>query len=83
MRAAILLLCTIAGILAACPYSAPGLKNWNDASSWAGGVPTVNASVIIPPGTKILLQTSPPPLTSITVQGDLIFADANVSYSDP
>ena len=47
---------------------------WSDAASWPGGViPAQGADVTIPPGMAILLDVSPPPLKTLTVNGALEF----------
>ena len=47
---------------------------WSDAASWPGGVvPATGADVTIPVGTAILLDVSPPPLKTLTIDGALEF----------
>ncbi|MBT2134495.1 hypothetical protein KK137_09135 [Croceibacterium sp. LX-88] len=49
---------------------------WSDAASWPSGkVPAAGEDVIIPRGTEVMLDVSPPELRSLTVQGKLTFAD--------
>jgi hypothetical protein len=50
---------------------------WSDPATWPGGqVPVAGAAVVIPPELNVLLDLSPPPLTSLTVQGALVFDQA-------
>jgi cell migration-inducing and hyaluronan-binding protein len=57
-------------------------RRWSDPAAWgAAGVPTAGAAVVIPAGTRILLDISPPPLRSLLVEGELTFADTNLSLT--
>ncbi|MEP6572436.1 MAG: G8 domain-containing protein [Gemmatimonadota bacterium] len=52
----------------------PNLVPWSSVASWPGGhVPVAGDSVVIPAGRSILLDVSPPPLTSLTISGALVF----------
>ena len=49
---------------------------WSEASTWPSGrVPAAGEAVTIPAGAAVVLDVSPPPLRSLTVAGDLRFAD--------
>ena len=51
---------------------APNVKRWSDKASWpTGTVPAAGADVVIPKGTDIVLDVSPPPLASLKVEGSL------------
>ena len=58
-------------------YSTP----WSDASSWGPGgvVPQEGDDVIIAGNQSILLDSSPPPLGHVLIQGRLILDDVQVS----
>ncbi|XP_067654447.1 inactive cell surface hyaluronidase CEMIP2-like [Haliotis asinina] len=72
----------------ACPHLEAGLVNWGDTSSWTSGVlPVEDDQVVIPSGKKVLLNVSPPCLSSITIEagaalvwGDVDNLTACVSY---
>lgn len=52
------------------PWSDPG--TWQ---RWGGHLPQAGEAVTIPAGQRVLLDVSPPPLASLTVQGELSAAD--------
>lgn len=56
---------------------------WSDPGSWPGGqVPVAGAEVVVPQGTSLLLDVSPPALKSLTVNGTLVFSpDADIDLS--
>lgn len=70
--AALLLCC------AALPLSAQ--DRWSNPATWGGSVPSAGAAVEIPAGKTILLDTSPPPLKSVTVKGTLLFEDRDLEF---
>ena len=46
---------------------------WSQAASWgAGSVPAAGDAVVIPAGTTLLLDVSPPPMHSLVVRGSLV-----------
>lgn len=56
--------------------------NWSDAAAWPSGqVPAAGEDVVVPAGTVMLLDATPPPLASLTVDGDLVFADRDVELT--
>src|SRR5215213_665205 len=56
------------------PEPSLATARWSDAASWPGGVvPAAGADVTIPAGTAILLDVSPPPLKTLTIDGALEF----------
>ncbi|XP_061192631.1 cell surface hyaluronidase-like [Saccostrea echinata] len=61
----------------ACPDEDPELKKWSEDSTWDGQIPQEGDDLVIESGDKLLLDTSPPPLGSITIQsgGVLVVAD--------
>src|SRR6187431_2226197 len=60
----------------AAPGAIARTVKWSDASAWPSGkVPAAGEDVIIPRGTEVMLDVSPPELRSLTVQGKLTFAD--------
>lgn len=63
------------------PPPPPPTARWSDASAWPGGVtPAAGAAVVIPQGTTMLLDVSPPALKSLTIDGSLVVAsDADVA----
>jgi cell migration-inducing and hyaluronan-binding protein len=55
---------------------------WSNAASWPGNqVPVVGDSVVIPAGTTIKLDVSPPPLHSLTIEGTLVFDNVDLSLT--
>ncbi len=51
---------------------------WSDPATWqrwGGQLPQAGEAVVIPAGQRVLLDVSPPPLASLTVQGELSAAD--------
>ncbi|XP_046332535.1 cell surface hyaluronidase-like [Haliotis rufescens] len=72
----------------ACPHLEAGLENWGDTTSWTSGVlPVEDDQVVIPSGKKLLLNVSPPCLSSITIEagaalvwGDVDNLNVCVSY---
>lgn len=52
-----------------------GLSAWNDPATWGGSVPVAGADVVIPAGKKVLLNVDAPQLNTLTVNGELHFAD--------
>lgn len=73
--------------LSACQFSSPLPPNtgyWSDARFWASlGLqkPQAGESVVIPAGSRVILDEDPPPLTGITVLGELEFARKNLNIS--
>lgn len=51
----------------------PNAKRWSDPASWPDQrVPGAGATVVIPAGTDLLLDVSPPPLASLKIEGSLV-----------
>ena len=51
---------------------APNAKPWSDPATWPDQtVPVAGADVVIPTGTDVLLDVSPPPLASLRIDGTL------------
>jgi hypothetical protein len=46
---------------------------WSSPATWGGAVPGPGAAVIIPAGRRVVLDVSPPPLKSLTIEGQLTF----------
>jgi hypothetical protein len=60
----------------------PPAVRWSDRTIWPGGaVPAAGAAVVIPQGRHVLLDVSPPPLASLTVDGALTFDDADLALT--
>ena len=56
--------------------SAPGAQSgerWSNPATWGGRVPQSGDAVTIPAGKVVLLDVSPPPLQSLTIEGELVF----------
>lgn len=49
------------------------IERWSQPATWGGSVPQAGAAVVIPAGKIVLLDTSPPPLQSLLIEGELIF----------
>lgn len=57
------------------PVPEDSIGRWSDPSSWPGGaVPGAGQTVVVPAGTTMALDVSPPPLGGLRVDGELIFA---------
>jgi cell surface hyaluronidase len=54
------------------------VERWSDPNTWNGSVPVAGGRVVIPWGKTVVLDTSPPRLTSLVIRGRLIVADRNV-----
>jgi len=54
---------------------------WSNPATWGGSVPRAGADVVVPQGRRIVLDVSPPPLRSITVNGVLTFGDRDIDLS--
>ena len=62
--------------------SQPNAKRWSDTASWPDGkLPAAGADVLIPKGTDILLDVSPPPLASLRIDGSLTTADRDLQLT--
>lgn len=57
------------------------LLNWSSPATWQGKLPTAGAEITIPANRSILLDTSPPPLKSLTIRGVLVCAEKDLSLS--
>jgi G8 domain/Right handed beta helix region len=57
------------------PPSLNAAQRWSDPKTWGGTKPTQGANVVIPSGKTILLDESPPPLGSLSIEGELIAED--------
>jgi plastocyanin/3D (Asp-Asp-Asp) domain-containing protein len=62
------------------PITATGTR-WSNPAAWGGSVPTAGAAVVIPAGTTMILDISPPPLASLRVDGTLVFSDTDLKLS--
>lgn len=57
-------------------------QNWSDPNTWPNGlVPVAGDSVVIPQGTVVKLDVSPPALQSLTIAGSLVFANSDLSLT--
>ena len=60
----------------------PGLKAWSDPATWPSGqVPVAGDSVVIPAGLAVHLDTTPPALTSLRINGTLVVDDKSLSLT--
>ncbi|MEO8635797.1 MAG: G8 domain-containing protein [Gemmatimonadales bacterium] len=61
----------------------PGtLQRWSDPATWPSGqVPVAGDSVVIPAGLQVMLDTSPPPLHSLTIAGELYFGNNDITLT--
>ncbi|MCL6511430.1 MAG: right-handed parallel beta-helix repeat-containing protein [Anaerolineae bacterium] len=48
---------------------------WSDPATWGGALPRAGSAVVIPAGKTVILDVSPPPLASVTIDGQLVFED--------
>jgi len=64
------------------PGPEPGLVRWSNPASWPDRVvPVAGAAVVIPSGRSVLLDVSPPPLASLTVDGILRFDERDLNLT--
>lgn len=64
------------------PSAAPRGTRWSDRASWPDGtIPAAGADVVIPAGAVVQLDSSPPPLHSLTVEGTLEFARRDLTLT--
>lgn len=54
---------------------------WSDPGTWGGRLPRPGETVVIPPGGRVLLDTSPPPLAGLQVDGLLWFDDGDLTLT--
>ncbi|HET7599478.1 MAG TPA: G8 domain-containing protein [Gemmatimonadales bacterium] len=54
---------------------------WSDPALWGGQLPAAGAAVTIPADKAVLLDVSPPPLASLTIEGALVFDDADLALT--
>ena len=60
----------------------PGISGvWSDPDLWGGTLPQEGDVVTIPSGTTVTLDTDPPPLAGLMIEGTLLFADQDLSLS--
>jgi cell migration-inducing and hyaluronan-binding protein len=59
----------------------PTVERWSDAATWNGTPPAAGEVVTIPAGETVLLDTNPPPLGGLKVEGTLIFADQDLALT--
>jgi hypothetical protein len=83
MQRSVLILCCYllalsAVALAQCPYTRSGLVNWSSNSAWN----QVNANVVIPSGTAVLLDVVPSVvIQKINIFGELIFPNSPINLN--
>jgi cell surface hyaluronidase len=66
----------------ALPDSSPAAgERWSDPATWGGAVPGAGEAVTIPMGKTVLLDTNPPPLKSLQVDGTLVFDERDLALS--
>lgn len=51
--------------------AAPAPTRWSDPATWGGTLPTAGASVVVPAGKTVVLDTATPPLRQLTIEGTL------------
>lgn len=60
----------------------PSGEAWSDPATWPSNrVPTEGDDVVIPSGKRILLDVSPPNLSTLTVDGTLVFDDRDLELT--
>jgi hypothetical protein len=77
LLALVVLLMTAAGSGPA--YPAVVEESWSDPATWGGAVPREGDTVTIPAGKTVVLDTSPPRLAGLQVDGTLRFKDENLN----
>ncbi|WP_218081891.1 G8 domain-containing protein [Anthocerotibacter panamensis] len=63
------------------PASAQTQQRWSDPATWGGVLPQSGDEVVIPSNRNILLDISPPPLKSLTIQGGLSFDNRDITLT--
>ena len=65
------------------PASAPSPTEllWSNPTTWGGTLPGAGATVVIPAGRTIILDTNTASLGALDIQGTLTFADRNVALT--
>ncbi len=64
------------------PPPPPGGALWSDPAAWPNRtVPVAGATVVIPQGSIVRLDISPPPLGSLTVEGTLVFDEKDLNLT--
>ena len=61
--------------------AAPSGERWSNPATWGGRLPQAGEAVRIPPGKTVLLDVSPPPLRSLTIEGSLMFDNRDLNLS--
>jgi cell migration-inducing and hyaluronan-binding protein len=60
----------------------PPPVRWSEASTWPGGsLPAAGAAVVIPAGKSVLLDVSPPALSSLRIEGALVFDERDLALT--
>ncbi|GIW02054.1 G8 domain-containing protein [Roseiflexus sp.] len=59
----------------------PSGERWSNPATWGGRLPQAGEAVRIPPGKTVLLDVSPPPLRSLTIEGSLVFDNRDLDLS--
>ena len=60
----------------------PTAVRWSDPATWPGGqVPAAGAAVTIPVDRTVLLDVSPPALASMSIEGNLVFDEADLDLT--
>ena len=64
------------------PSTPPGFVRWSEPSTWPGNtLPTAGTDVVVPADKKILLDTTPPDLNSLTINGSLMFDSKDLALT--
>lgn len=58
-----------------------GSLAWSSPSTWGGQMPPAGAEVVIPAGKVITLDTDPPPLAGLRIEGTLRFARRDIKLT--
>jgi cell migration-inducing and hyaluronan-binding protein len=56
-------------------------ERWSDPATWGGELPGEGEAVTIPADKTVVLDTSPPPLKSLQIDGTLVFDDRDLTLS--
>lgn len=81
MRRGWLAVAVIVATLAATAAPAEAQSLWSNPATWGGAVPGPGAHVMVPQGRRIVLDVSPPPLASLTINGVLAFARTDLALT--
>lgn len=70
-----------AAMLLALATTAGAQDLWSNPATWGGTAPVAGSHVVVPGGRRIILDVTPPPLASVTINGVLTFGPRDVDLT--